>query len=51
MSTIVDVRNHSNECENNRYRRVVTIALSSAAAAAMLRSAAWRAKAGNDRRV
>jgi hypothetical protein len=55
MNTIVDARNYSNEREKlltyNRYRRVVTVSLSPAAAAAMLRSAAWRATAGNDRRV
>ncbi len=55
MSIIVTARNGSNEREKpptyNRYRRVVTISLSPLAAAAMSRSAAWRAEANNDRRV
>jgi hypothetical protein len=55
MSIIVTARKGSNEREKpptyNRHRRVVTVSLSPLAAAAMLRSATWRANMGNDRRV
>ncbi len=55
MSTTVAARNGSNEREKpatySCHRRVVTISLSPLAAAAMLRSAAWRAEANNDQKV
>jgi hypothetical protein len=55
MSTTVAARSGSSEREKpptyNRLRRVVTVSLSPLAAAAMSRSAAWRANAGNVRRV
>jgi hypothetical protein len=54
MDAMADARNYSNERKPltyNRYRRVITISFSPATAAAILRSAAWRANAGNNRRV
>jgi hypothetical protein len=55
MDGTVAARDGSNGREKpltyNRQRRIVTISLSPLAAAAISRSAAWRASAGNDRRV